>query len=177
MRGVIFVNVERCLACKSCELECAVAHSKSKNLFEAIREVPLPQSRVKVEAVEDLSMPMQCRHCEDPPCVTVCPTKGITKLGIEEPVIVKDELCIGCKLCILICPFGVFNMNREGKIALKCDLCVEKLEKDEKPACVRACPTHALQYKTIEEITSEMRKRTVGDFLVAVRKGKVGKGE
>lgn len=166
MKGIIVVDVEKCLSCKSCELECAVAHSKSKDLLKTLKEIPLPQSRVNVEGLGDISMPMQCRHCEDAPCVTVCPTKAIKKLGIEEPVLVEDKLCIGCKLCVLVCPFGVLKMNKEGKIAIKCDLCIERTKKGEEPACVKACPTGAIQYKSIDEIVGEKRGKTAIDYLV-----------
>ena len=165
MKGVIFVNVEKCLACKSCELECAVAHSKSKNLFEAIRETPLPQPQIRVEGEEDFSMPLQCRHCEDAPCVQICPTKAIEKMDTEGPIIIKDELCVGCKWCILVCPFGVIGISHKGRVAIKCDLCIERLEENRLPACVEACPTKALRFISPEELTKERRKKTTREFL------------
>lgn len=175
MKGVIVVNVEKCLACKSCETACAVAHSKSKNLFEAIRERPLSQPRITVEQAESFSIPLQCRHCENAPCVTICPTKAIEKMGVEEPVIIKDSSCIGCKWCILVCPFGVLKMGREGKVVIKCDLCVERLEEDQLPACVESCPTQAIQYKSIDEITAEARKKAGEDVLVLYKRDEKGK--
>ncbi|GAH38726.1 unnamed protein product, partial [marine sediment metagenome] len=116
MKGIIVVDVEKCLGCKSCEIGCAVEHSVSKDLFKAIEEAPLPQYRVTVEAAGELSVPLQCRHCEDAPCVDICPTKAIEKLGTQEPVLIKEELCIGCKWCILVCPFGIIKLSRDGKI-------------------------------------------------------------
>ena len=174
MKGIIFVDVKKCLSCKSCEMECAVVHSKSGDLLRAIQEEPLPQSRIMVEKAGDFSIPMQCRHCEDAPCVAVCPTKATVKLGSGEPVIVKDELCVGCKLCILVCPFGVLKMNREEKIIIKCDLCIERLKKGEEPACVNACPTGALQFKSVEEATKELRGKTAVDYLVKLEPKKKG---
>lgn len=174
MKGIIFVDVKKCLSCKSCEMECVVVHSESGSLLKAIQEEPLPQSRIMVEKAGDFSIPMQCRHCEDAPCVAVCPTKATVKLGDGEPVIVKDELCIGCKLCILVCPFGVLKMNREGKVIIKCDLCIERLKKGEKPACVVACPTGALKFKSIEEATKELRGKTAVDYLVKLEPKKKG---
>ena len=172
MKGVLFVDVERCLACKSCEIGCAVEHSRSKDLSMAILENPVPQSRVSVEIAGDVSVPLQCRHCEDAPCVAICPTKAIEKLGIEEPVLIKEELCIGCKWCILVCPFGVIKLSRDGKVITKCDLCLERTKEERNPACVESCPTGALQYKSIHEISAEKRKETVKDFLVAFEKSK-----
>ncbi len=174
MKGIIVVDVERCLGCRSCELACAVEHSVSKDLFKAIEEAPLPQYRVTVEAVGELSAPLQCRHCEDAPCVQICPTHALEKLEVGQPVTAKKELCIGCKWCILVCPFGVIGMDRAGKVIIKCDLCLERTEAGKLPACVEACPTGALRFVKIEKVIKEKRR----EFLVDFEKGKnLGRGE
>jgi carbon-monoxide dehydrogenase iron sulfur subunit len=177
MKGIIVVDVERCMGCKSCELECAVAHSKAKSLIEALLEEPRPVARVTVEAIEGYSLPMQCRHCEDPPCVAVCPSQALTKLGVGEPVVLKNDRCIGCKMCILICPFGVMALSRDGKVITKCDLCIERLEEGHEPACVRACPTHSLRYMSVEEALKEKRTTAAKRYLVELRKGGSGEHE
>ena len=168
MKGVIIIDPKKCLACRTCELQCAIVHSKSKELVKAVCEKPLPQTRVKVEGTGDLAVPLQCRHCEDAPCVKICPTKATVKSDTEGPVLIKDGLCIGCKWCILVCPFGVIRTGREGAAVTKCDLCFERLEKNELPACVAACPSKALQFKTIEEINKEKKK----EYLVNFKEGK-----
>ena len=174
MRKIIFVDPQKCLACKTCELACAVAHSKSKDLEQAINEFPLPEKRVFVEQIPELpyalypvpyTLPLQCRHCEDAPCVKICPTKALEKSN-DEPVLIKNELCIGCKWCILVCPFGVIKLNREGKVIIKCDLCIDRLKDGKEPACVSACPTKALKYKSVEEITAVTRKEAIKKYLV-----------
>jgi len=164
MKGVIVVDVERCLGCRSCETACAVEHSVSKDLFKAIEEVPLPQYRVTVEAVGELSAPLQCRHCEDAPCVQICPTHALEKVGPGQSVTVKKELCIGCKWCILVCPFGVIGMDRAGKVIIKCDLCLERTEAGKRPACVEACPTGALNFLELREVTKKKRREFLVDF-------------
>jgi len=168
MRGIIFIDPQKCLACKSCELRCAVELSKSKDLPQAIDEYPLPQRRLKVESVAELAIPLQCRQCEDAPCVRICPSKAIERTEVEQPVLIKEQLCIGCKWCILVCPFGVIGMDREGKAVIKCDLCFERLKGNKPPVCVQACPTKALQFKTLEEVPAEKRK----EYLVRFTKGK-----
>jgi carbon-monoxide dehydrogenase iron sulfur subunit len=168
MNGVIFVDVKKCLACRSCELECAVAHSKSKNLSDAIRETPLPQAQIKVEGTDDISIPLQCRHCEDAPCVKICPTKAIEKIGAEGPVIIKDELCVGCKFCILVCPFGVIGISHKGRVAIKCDLCIERLKENKLPACVAACTTKALRFISLEELSKVKREKVTNTLLQEV---------
>lgn len=167
MKGIILIDPKKCLACRTCELQCAIAHSESKDLEKAICEDPLPETRVKVEAAGDLAVPLQCRHCEDAPCVNICPTKAIVKSESEGPVLIKDELCIGCKWCVLVCPFGVIRMSRGGAAVTKCDLCFERLVKNKLPACVVACPSKALQFKSIEEINKQKKK----EYLVQFKKG------
>lgn len=164
MKGIIIIDPKKCLACRTCELRCAIAHSKSKDLARAVCEEPLPQTRIKVEGAGDFAVPLQCRHCEDAPCVKICPTKATVKSDTEGPVLIKDELCIGCKWCILVCPFGVIRIGREGAAVTKCDLCFERLEKHALPACVVACPSKALQFKTIEEINKKKKKEYLINF-------------
>jgi carbon-monoxide dehydrogenase iron sulfur subunit len=158
--GLLFTDLNKCMACHSCEIACAVAHSVSKVLHEAIGEEPRPMPRVSVEAAGDSSVPLQCRHCEDAPCVAICPTNALEKLGPNLPVIVEEERCIGCKFCLMVCPFGVITLRRDGKVALKCDLCVERLAEGEGPACVSACPTGALQFVGVDEISAIKRRAT-----------------
>jgi len=168
MKGIILIDPKKCLACRTCELQCAIVHSKSKDLVKAICEDPLPQTRVKVESADDLAVPLQCRHCEDAPCVNICPTKATIKSETEGPVLIKEERCIGCKWCILVCPFGVIHMSKSSAAVTKCDLCFERLNKGELPACVIGCPSKAIQFKSLEEVTKEKRK----EHLVNFKKGK-----
>jgi carbon-monoxide dehydrogenase iron sulfur subunit len=169
MKGMIVVNVERCVGCKRCRIECAVAHSQSKDLLEAIREQPRPVPRVTVEAVEQYSAPLQCRHCEDAPCVLVCPSGAIKQQSKGFPVLVEERLCIGCKSCIMACPFGVVRVGPGGKAIVKCDLCVERLAKGQQPACVTACHVHALEFKTPEEVAAQKRRKTAREYLVILK--------
>ena len=164
MKGVILLDLEKCLACKSCELQCALEHSKSKVLCKAVSESPLPKTRIKVEAEADFNVPLQCRQCEDAPCIKVCPSKAIQRLEPEQPVLIDAERCIGCRLCIIACPFGVIRMSTSDKAVIKCDMCFERLQEGKLPACVIACPSKALKFKTIEEINKEKRK----EYLVNI---------
>ena len=76
----IFVRLDRCMGCHSCELACAVEHSQSKSLYSAISEKPTPQSRVYVEWVApDNRLPVLCRHCEDAPCMHACICGAISR--------------------------------------------------------------------------------------------------
>jgi carbon-monoxide dehydrogenase iron sulfur subunit len=120
-----------------------------------------------VEKAGKGSVPLQCRHCEEAPCVLICPTKAIKKTGVEEPVIIDSSLCIGCKFCVQVCPFGVVFLDSQGKGIIKCDLCLEKLKKDKLPVCVESCPTGAIEFKLPSELSAELRKK-IGKDLVAI---------
>ena len=170
MLGMLVIDIERCLGCKRCEIECAVAHSASKDLFEAIKEEPQPEARVQVEALEEFSAPLQCRHCEEAPCVAVCPSGALSKPQPENPLLLDAALCIGCKQCMIACPFGVIRLNRDGKAMLKCDLCVERLTEGEPPACARACLVGAIRFIRSEELAAQKRKKTLQDYLVTIER-------
>ncbi|MFC1511279.1 4Fe-4S dicluster domain-containing protein [Candidatus Margulisiibacteriota bacterium] len=133
----IFCSIEKCLGCKSCEIACAVEHSKSKDLFASIGEFPLPRQRRKVEAIKNLRLSTACQHCESAGCIDACMSGAIYK-DDRGAVLHDEEKCVGCWMCIMACPFGV--ISRQEKIALKCDLCPDRDEY----ACVKACPTRAL---------------------------------
>jgi len=164
-KGLIYVDIKKCLACKSCEIACAVQHSKSKNLREAIKEKPLPRSRIKVRGTSEMSIPLQCRQCEEAPCVRICPTKAMIK-SIDGIININHDLCIGCKWCVFVCPFGVIRMDNDNRMIIKCNLCIERLEKGEFPACVVSCPTKALKFESIDDVASEKQE----NFLVEFKK-------
>ena len=150
----IFVNIEKCLGCKSCELACAIEHSQSKSLFGILSESPIPRNRVFVEYGDGKKVPLQCRHCQEAPCIDAC-ISGAMKWDNQTNLVAHDKgKCVGCWMCIMVCPFGVIGREKESKVALKCDRCHERDE----PACVEACPTHALLFKTLEEAEKLKRK-------------------
>ena len=179
MTKAIMVDIERCLACKSCEIACALAHSQAKVLEEAIAESPKPHRRVTVEAAEGFAVPLQCRHCEDAPCIAVCPTGAIHRKSGDEPVLIEQEKCIGCKFCLMACPFGVISISADGKAMIKCDLCIDRLEMGQEPACVEACPTKALKLGSEKEYAAGKRRRAAEEIAASAQKDstkKRGKG-
>ena len=169
MAKIIVVNEQRCLACKQCVIECAMAHSEASSLAEALSAATLPQSRVHVEPLKPFGMPMQCRHCEDAVCVTVCPTGAIHRTSDDGPVLLDQDRCIGCKFCMIVCPFGVIDLSRDGKAMVKCDLCIERTEAGQEPACVAGCPTGALEFREVNEWLRERRRRTAERIAAAVQ--------
>jgi len=151
MAKSIVVDINKCLACKSCEVACALAHSKSKVLEDAIAESPAPQRRVTVEAAGEFGVPIQCRHCIDARCIEICPTGAVQRQSESSPVTIDPELCIGCKMCMFVCNFGILQIEAEGRAVIKCDMCYEQAKEGKLPACVEACPTNALKMVTLKE--------------------------
>lgn len=150
MKGIIYIEARKCLGCKTCEIECAVFHSKTKTLAGACSETSaLP--RLKVEEIASISVPLQCCHCDSAPCVSACPTGAISKDKETGAITISQELCVGCKSCILVCPYGVPEEKKGGKVIIKCDLCFENLKKGGLPVCVKGCPTKAIKFVEIIE--------------------------
>lgn len=171
MKGMIVVDLNKCLACRTCEIACAVQHSGYNDLLEALEENAFLQPRVRVEAVGDLSIPLQCRHCEDAPCIEVCPTDAIERQDVEGPVLINDNLCVGCKFCVLACPFGVLSIGHKGRAAIKCDLCFDRVTQNQSPACVEACPTKALRFVPVDKFTEDRRKAFARSLVDGLKKG------
>ena len=172
MAKMIVVNERRCLGCRSCEVACALAHSQAASLVEALAAAVPPQSRIHVEPLpapaeqagplEADCMPMHCRHCEEAPCMAICPSGAIHRPEGGGPVLLDTDRCIGCKFCIVACPFGVIALSRDGKAVVKCDRCRERTSGGELPACVDACPTGALEFREIDEWLAERRRQAAG---------------
>ncbi len=176
MAKMITVNEQRCLGCKSCVLECAMAHTEAKTLIEALTSETPPQPRLHVEPLDQFAMPLQCRHCEDAPCMMVCPTEAIHRFSDLGPVLLDQERCIGCKFCLMVCPFGVIDVSRDGKAMIKCDQCIERTEAGEDPACVAACPTGAIKFVELDDYLRNQRRK-VALMLAASAKGEQSAGK
>jgi len=137
----IWIDREKCLGCKSCELQCAIERdSVSKTLLGAVQERPRPIARVGVFGSTGKCFPIQCRQCQDSPCLRACPSGAIQRDSDEDIVILDQAKCRGCWMCIMSCPFGAIVPSTVYKVAVKCDECLHM----EEPACVNACPTGAL---------------------------------
>jgi carbon-monoxide dehydrogenase iron sulfur subunit len=150
----VFVRLDRCLGCKSCEMACAVEHSAGKSLMAALSEKPSSVRRVYVEMVEGQKMPMVCRHCKDAPCVAVCRTGAMWQDATSGVVDRNADKCVGCWMCAMVCPYGVIGQQKDTRLAVKCDRCRSR----EVPACVEACPSHALIFSEEEEFSEMLRK-------------------
>ena len=139
----IWIDRALCLGCKTCELQCAVERSSlSRTLPEAVRETPLPMARVRVCGTSTNPFPLQCRHCEEAPCLAACPGGALRREETDGLISLNQEICRGCWICVMSCPFGVVTPSAAFQVAVKCDACLHM----DKPACVDGCPTGALTW-------------------------------
>ncbi|WP_284692235.1 4Fe-4S dicluster domain-containing protein [Desulfobaculum bizertense] len=157
--SIIYADASKCVGCKQCELACAQAHSGC-TLPEAKANSYRLISRIHIVRVDELNVPMLCRQCEDAPCAYACPTGAIyQENGIVQ---ISENRCVGCKVCVMACPFGAIEVLHEGTtqkgrtnlgVIKKCNLCVHRIDDDGMfhCACVEACPTKALRLVSLTD--------------------------
>ena len=151
MANVLYIDYQKCTGCRLCELVCAVKHDGISNPT---------RSRIKVMKweAEGLYVPMSCQQCQDAPCLNVCPVKAISRDEEVAMVSVDYDVCIGCRSCVAVCPFGAMSYNMIDKQVFKCDLC------DGDPQCVRFCDMKAVDFVPPEEVSIH-KKRDAADRL------------
>lgn len=142
MDWFIYIDVKRCSGCQACVVACMDENDLDpergdmpwRQVFR-VEEGKYPEAAVSY-------VPLACSHCSDAYCVAVCPGKALSlqKNGI---VALNPAACIGCRMCLIVCPFGAPRFDRKGKMQ-KCSMCADRIEAGLEPACVRTCPTKAL---------------------------------
>ncbi|MBN1847214.1 MAG: 4Fe-4S dicluster domain-containing protein [Deltaproteobacteria bacterium] len=160
MAKALYIDYQKCTGCRLCELVCAVKHDGISNPT---------RSRIKVMKweAEGLYIPMSCQQCQDAPCLNVCPVKAISRDEELGRVVVDYDVCIGCRSCVAVCPFGAMNFNVIDKKVIKCDLC------DGDPQCVRFCDVNALEFVSPDEISIGKKRDAAGRLSKAGREAGV----
>ena len=161
----VFVRPELCVNCRHCEVACAIEHSESKKLFDAIHEEKISKPRIHVEVgINYLTFPNRCRHCDPAPCMQVCPTEALYRDQETGSVVVDYGKCIDCAVCAMACPFGiihfqrVFQLDSDREVNAKCDNCIERQKHGKIPACAEACKTGALEFGDANDLIRVSRK-------------------
>lgn len=168
MNKFIVADAANCIGCHACEVACVTRHHQDG--WPQQRSHFLP--RIHVFSQGNASTATTCRHCNDAPCVSSCPTQALH--FANGSVQLKESLCIGCKNCAIACPFGAIEMVAKGddapRLAQKCDLCSDSASG---PACVANCPTQALRLMDEASLLQLRRERQVrsvtGQPLAAIR--------
>lgn len=157
MAKILMINHEKCTGCRLCELVCSISHDGVSNPIRSRINI------IKWEA-EGLYIPMSCQQCEDAPCMTICPVKAISRDQALDYVKVDYDVCIGCRSCVAVCPFGAMGFNVIDKKVFKCDLC----EGD--PQCVRFCDVNAVEYVEANQINILKKREAAQKQSIAQKK-------
>ncbi|MEA1968576.1 MAG: 4Fe-4S dicluster domain-containing protein [Thermodesulfobacteriota bacterium] len=170
----VFVNVEKCIGCRHCEIACAKEHSNNKDLLSILNDDPQPQPGISVGlGIDFMKFPNRCRHCDPAPCQQICPTGAIYRDEESGSVIVKETSCISCGMCAMVCPFSAITFHRTPAvntlISYKCDDCIERRKDGREPACAEACKTGALIFGNINEIISSKKQDIVMEITKDIK--------
>lgn len=163
----------RCAGCQGCEFACAEAHGLPTPSFEDVPVAGVERKsdetrRTVINAYNtskgEVYLKRQCMHCNDPACTAACLTKAMLK-NAEGPVTWRGKKCMGCRYCMVSCPFDVpkFEYHSPNPKIEKCDMCFERLQEGLMPACAEQCPTEAIVFGTRRELIAEARRRINAD--------------
>lgn len=161
------IDTRRCTGCHACSVAC-------KSEFD----VPLGVNRSWVEYTEKGNfpnvqrtfLPRLCNHCSEPPCVDVCPTGATYKQEDDGIVVVNSDICIGCKYCILACPYDARFLNHTTGVADKCDFCQHRVAQGLEPSCVNTCVGGARIFGDINDPESEVSKLISKNAVTVLRR-------
>ena len=148
MGNILFVDYEKCVGCRLCEVACTFFHEKVFNPSMARIQV------LKWEA-EGIDVPIVCQQCEDAPCQQACLVDAIYRDPSTGAISINSHLCIGCRMCMEFCPFSCITLDTVSGKVVKCDLCGGE------PECVKYCTPKAIEYLTPDEAA----KKGKVDFL------------
>ena len=161
----LFQDTKRCIGCYSCEVHCK--SSKNLPIGPRLNQIIPVGPKVVNNLPRMAHVFMPCFHCEQPWCVSACPTGAMQKRAEDGIIFVDPELCVGCKTCISACPWGAPQWNADSGKVVKCDYCKDRIDEDQEPACVRKCVTKCLHFGKVEETVQIRRTRhaeTVANF-------------
>lgn len=166
--GILY-DATRCVGCQSCEVVCAESHglpeppgnespvvSIKRKTSETRRSVINAYATTKGEVY----VKNQCMHCNQPACASACLTQAMHKTN-EGPIIWRENKCMGCRYCMISCPFDVpkFEYHSANPKIEKCDMCYDRIVEGNLPACAENCPAEAITFGRRRDLIAEARKR------------------
>ena len=160
MGKAILFDSTLCVGCRQCESACAERWGTSYNDKLAQDEKLSAHKLTTIETHGDKYSRRLCMHCAEPTCASVCPVGALQKTALG-PVIYDEDRCIGCRYCMVACPFQVpaYEWDKRSPRVKKCDMCFERQSKGQPTACTKACPTGATTCGDRDSLIAEARKR------------------
>jgi carbon-monoxide dehydrogenase iron sulfur subunit len=146
-RKVLVADPLKCTGCNECVAACSAKYTGLRDS---------EHSSIYILQGEGFYLPVVCQHCQNPSCMAVCPAKAIYRDDELNRVMINQDLCIGCKMCVSACPTGAMAFDEYRGRAYKCDLCGGN------PVCVLACETKALDYVEASQLQYPRLREAAG---------------
>jgi len=175
----LVIDLDTCVGCHACVVSCKGWNNEnygeplsdsdpygSNPTGTFLNRVHTYEVQPKEGNAQTIHFPKSCLHCEDAPCVTVCPTGASYKRVEDGIVLVNESDCIGCGLCAWACPYGARELDPSAGVMKKCTLCVDRIyntnlaTEDREPACVRTCPAGARHFGDFNDPKSNVSELT-----------------
>jgi len=155
-KKALLVDITKCIGCRACEQGCREAHHQAADQPAKLTAT----SFTVIEERGDKFVRRLCQHCEQPACASACLVGGLTKTELG-PVVYDEKKCIGCRYCLLACPYQVpkYEWSKLAPYMRKCDMCYDRVKAGQQTVCAEVCPTGATVFGDREELLREAHKR------------------
>jgi dimethyl sulfoxide reductase iron-sulfur subunit len=185
MRYGMAIDLAGCIGCHTCSVACKQANNLPNkiwwNRILTVGGESMDTAGGKFPNLEMRHIPVNCQHCDNPPCAKACPV-GATYKREEDGIVIQDyDKCIGCRICMVACPYNARSFNwskpeyyvdhtvgdvdapvHQYNVVEKCTFCVNRLARGEKPACMEYCPGRARFWGDLDDPNSEVSKAIKG---------------
>jgi formate dehydrogenase iron-sulfur subunit len=160
----LLLDTTRCIGCGACARASKERNKLPKTSGDFLADTLSDKTFSVVEQRGKRFVRKMCMHCVEPSCASACPVAAFKKTP-QGPVVYDEDRCMGCRYCMLACPFNVprYEWSKALPRVRKCDLCADRLEKGLKTACSTACPSGATTYGTREELIAEANRRIAAE--------------
>lgn len=168
----MLIDVSKCMACRGCQVACKQWHdlpaekTSNRGTYQNPPDLsPITYTMVRFNEISEgdsvnwLFFKDQCRHCDPPPCLDVCPLPGKAIVVKDHGAVIFTDACIGCQACVTECPYLVPRYDYATGKVTKCDLCFDRVDEGLLPACAKACPTGAIKFGDHDEMVKIANKR------------------
>lgn len=167
------INTKRCVGCKTCTVACKMENQVAAGVarirvFDDHDAELYNRPSGSFPNVKMTFVPIPCQHCENPPCVPVCPA-GATGQREDGIVYVDKDKCIGCGACVIACPYNTREMDAEAKVVDKCNFCMHRTDAGKEPMCVLCCPGRAIAAGDLNDSSSEFSKLISGGTVTTLK--------